>query len=304
MAWYESGVHSCDVAEADFVVRSVPSGQVFGVKRTRLEQGSSVFHDMFACCDSGYVLDMLDEDAGTLDLDESAENLSMLFRLLHARPEPYPPPTSVPKSNRDFHDRVFHIQQTLPGAQAIPFPLIPTLLTLADKYALSDAIVHVLHTHLAAYTSTHPLRVYGYAVSLGLDDVAARASMYLLDPPLSSYTAQDIAVIPSAQAYHRLVQLHDYRIKKLMAYVMGEEIFPHGYGKCPRHGAKTQDVWEERKKVVCGKIQAATDVAAEMADVQTEMAECEMCARAATAAISMLAYKCGKIPKRMDKIPV
>ncbi|THH32344.1 hypothetical protein EUX98_g1846 [Antrodiella citrinella] len=257
MAWYSSRVSPCEYdAEADFVVRSVPSGQVFGVNRTRLEEGSSVFRDMFSCCDSGYVVSELDQDARMLDLDESAEHLSLLFHLLHAPPEPHSPP-KVPKgSNHDFHDKVFHIQQTLPPDTVIPFPLIPTLLTLADKYALSDAILHVLHTHLAAYTSTHSLRVYGYAVSLGLETVAARASTYLLDPPLSSHTAQDISVIPNAEAYHRLVQLHAYRIKKLTTYLMGEEIFPHGYGKCPRHSAQTQEVWEDRKKVVCAKIQA------------------------------------------------
>ena len=33
----------------------------------------------------------------------------------------------------------------------------------------------------------------------------------------------------------------------------------------------------------------ATDVAAEMAEVQSEMQECEMCTRALSAAVSMLA---------------
>lgn len=196
---------------------------------------------------------MLDEDAGTLDLDESAEKLSMLFELLHNLPEPYQE-EPLPKSQRDFT----RVQSTMPNETAIPFPLLPNLLALADKYALSDTILHTLHTHLAAYTSTHPLRVYGYATSLNLDDVAARASTFLLDPPLSSHTPQDINVIPSAQAYHRLVQLHEYRRKKLTEMVMGEEIFPHGYGKCPRHGTKTQEVWEERKKVVCARVLAGT----------------------------------------------
>ncbi|TCD70072.1 hypothetical protein EIP91_005054 [Steccherinum ochraceum] len=292
-----------ELADADFVVRSIQDGQAFHVKRERLEQGSNVFRaylkipyrgDMFACCESGYVLDTLDEDGHTLDMDESAEKLGMLFQLLHHLPEPY----------EETRAGFTKLQIELPTEIAIPFPLLPTLYALADKYALSDTILQVLHTHLGAYASTYPLRVYGYATTLGVDDVAACASSFLLAPPLSSYTAADVKVVPSAPAYHRLVQLHDYRIKKLGELVMGEEIFPHGYGKCPRHGAKTQEVWEARKKVVGGKIQAATDVAAEMADIGKEFAGCDTCAKAANAAISMLRYKCAKVPKRVDKIPV
>ena len=207
--------------------------------------------DMFVCCDSGYVVDMLDEDAATLDLDESSEKLGMLFHLLHALPEPYQEEPE-PQSERDYT----RIKSALPKEAAIPFPILPTLLSLADKYALSETVQHVLHTHLAAYASTYPLRVYGYATSLGLETIAARTSAFLLDPPLSSHAARDVNVIPSAEAYHKLVQLHDYRIRKLGEVLMGEEIFPHGYGKCPRHGAKTQEVWEGRKKVVIGKIRA------------------------------------------------
>ena len=206
---------------------------------------------MFSCCESGYVLGELDEDARTLDLDESAERLSMLLHLLHDPPAPYVE-VPVPKSERDFT----RVQGTLPNASAIPFPLLPTLLSLADKYVLSDAIVHVLHSHLGAYASTHPLRVYGYASTLGLDALAARTSAFLLDPPLSAHSTQDVSALPNAQAYHKLVQLHEYRVKALGEVLMGEEIFPYEYGKCPRHGAKTQAVWEERKKVISGRIKA------------------------------------------------
>ncbi|KAH8100520.1 hypothetical protein BXZ70DRAFT_154968 [Cristinia sonorae] len=295
MGWSE--FTSCE--DGDFIVRSIPDGHVFTVKRERLEQGSTVFRDMFSCCDSGYVVDMLDEESGTLDLDESAERLSMLFQLLHNLPDPYHE-EPVPKSQRDFT----RVQSTLPKEPAIPFPILPILLSLADKYALSETIVHCVHSHLAAHTSTYPLRVYGYATSLGLHDVAARASTFLLSPPLSSHPTNKITALPNAQAYHKLVQLHDYRIRKLKEVLMGEQIFPHGYGKCPRHAAKTDGIWEERKKNVIAKILAATDVAAEMAEVQSEVAECEVCTKATTAAISMLAYKCAKIPKRIDKIPV
>ena len=104
---------------------------------------------MFQCCDSGYVVGDLDEEAGTLDLHESPAALNMLFHLLHNTPEPYvPAPESL-----DVHEDYIHIRQTVP-VSAIPFPLLPSLFSLADKYALIRSIVDICHSHLLAYAST------------------------------------------------------------------------------------------------------------------------------------------------------
>ncbi|CAL1696460.1 unnamed protein product [Somion occarium] len=286
----------CD--EPDFVVRSIPDGDCFKVQRQCLEQGSSVFGDMFSCCESGYVFDSLDEDTHTLDLMESSTNLNLLFRFLHNPPVPYEEEKAEKSPIKSSRIHLMFPQS------AIPFPLIPSLLKLADKYALSPELTECLYSHLASYASVFPLRVYGYAVELGLDSIAAKTSMYLLDPPLSSYSVEDLKAIPTAEAYHKLVLLHDFRIKRLREILRGESIFPHGYGECSRHAQKTVFIWERRKEDILHLIEAATDVAAEMAQVKETFVQCETCTRACTAALSMLEYKCAKVPKRNDRIPI
>lgn len=192
---------------------------------------------------------VLDEENETLDLYEPATVLDALFQLLHAPPAIFvPPPTST---SRDFT----RIQETIPVA-TIPCPLLPALFVLADKYALSEEVVNVLKSHLAAYASTSPLQVYGCAVELGFQGIAAKASKHLLHPPLTSYTPEEIKVIPTAEAYHKLVLLHEMRIKRLGEVLAAEDIFPHGYGECSRHAHKAKSLWRQRKGVVVSQIQA------------------------------------------------
>ncbi|GBE78120.1 hypothetical protein BKA93DRAFT_299412 [Sparassis latifolia] len=291
-----STTHGCE--EYDFVIRSIPDDVKFKVSRTRLAAVSQVFDDMFACCDKGYVLNTAEDDDRILDLHESAASLSILLCLLNATLEPCnvvgPPSESA---------NLTPIQSIIPDA-AIPIPILFILLSLADKYMLCNSVVDILHLHLAAHTSTYPLRVYGYAVERGLDDIAAQASKHLLHPPLSSYTSKDIAVIPTAQAYHKLVLLHSCRIDRLREVLMGEMIFPHGYGECTKHSQYTTVIWEERKKTVAAEVLAGTDVTAEMAEVQRKFDSCETCSRACQAALEMLEYKCAKIPRRVDQLLV
>lgn len=204
---------------------------------------------MFVSCDSGFqmVNTVLDEENRTLDLYEPSTELKALFHLLHAPPAPFvaPPPS------QDFT----RIEETMPDA-TIPCPLLPALFVLADKYALSQDIVQTLRSHLAAYASTFPLQVYGCAVGLGLDTIAAEASAHLLHPPLTSYTPGEIKAIPTAEAYHQLALLHEMRIKKLGEVLENEDIFPHGYGQCNKHAQRAKFLWRQRKTVVISKIQA------------------------------------------------
>ncbi|PSR71272.1 hypothetical protein PHLCEN_2v12786 [Hermanssonia centrifuga] len=147
------------------------------------------------------------------------------------------------------------IQEIIPEA-TIPFPLLPSLYRLADKYAFSQDIMQALHSHLGAYVSMYPLRVYGYASELGLDKVAAKASTHLLHPPLTSYSTEEMKAIPTAEAYHKLALLHEFRTRKIRETLMNEEVFPHGYGECSRHAQRTKDLWKTRKHVVYNQIQA------------------------------------------------
>ena len=104
---------------------------------------------MFACCESGYVLDSLDEEARTLDIIESAANLKILFQFLHNPPPPYEEKIDEKPKSPTAYTRIC---ATFPE-DAIPFPIIPALLSLADKYGLSESLTTSLYSHLAAYAS-------------------------------------------------------------------------------------------------------------------------------------------------------
>lgn len=280
----------------DFTVRALPEGEEFRVRQECLVQGSEVFRDMFQCCEAGH------EAVGSehvLELHESAPSLRLLFQLLHSVPEPYVPGKATKAV--DPGDYV-HIKQSEP-VHAIPFPLLPLLFVLADKYAFTPEIMRVCFSHLAAYASTEPLRVYGMAVGIGQDAIAAKASKYLLHPPLTSYTTDEIKSIPTAQAYHKLVLLHEHRIKRLREILIDEEIFPQRYGECGKHTQRTKKLWEARKSMVTTRIAAATDVAAEMMVGVDQLSGCETCCKAWAAATAMLGYKCSKVPRRIDKLP-
>ncbi|KZP32216.1 hypothetical protein FIBSPDRAFT_925191 [Athelia psychrophila] len=273
-------------SEADFFVRSTREDPpvTFGVLRKALS-GSDVFRDMFDCCEGGSTLDEV------LDLEESADTLSILLSLLHTKIDP---PEHIP--NPKPYGTAIRAEQYEPGS-VIPFPLLPTMLRLVDKYALSETVQRSLLAHLSCHTAAYPLEVYGYATEHGLRDLAADASMHLLHPPLSSYSPNDLKVIPVPEAWHELVLLHEVRIRGLRRLLLAEEIFPCGYGQCSSHKDKTLSLWKQRKNEIILRVEAATDVAAEMGSLQQELSSCKTCHKACTAAVEMLSYKCRRLPK-------
>lgn len=278
--------------EYDFTVRSIPDGTTLRANMECLRTHSEVFAGMFDCHvqNSESRDGFPNEDSEILCLDERASTLQVLLRLLHTTPsaaKPSPSGLHPSPSSRD---------------PAIPFPLLPALFVLADKYMLSDQIVQALRASLAAYTSEQPLRVYGYAMQLGFSELAAEASTYLLYPPLAEYTAAEIAVIPTVQAYHQLGQLQAYRVKRLRELLQAEAIFPLGYGKCPKHARRTASLWGDRKKLIYAEIHAASNPAAEMAKLSTSLSGCPTCGKALRAAVEMLNYKCSKIPRSVDQL--
>ncbi|KAF9229556.1 hypothetical protein BS17DRAFT_689447 [Gyrodon lividus] len=170
----------------------------------------------------------------------------------------------------------------------IPYPLLPDMLRLVDKYDLSAPLRRSLHSHLFANACISPLKVYTFATANCLDDIAAEASAYLLHPPLSTYSKDQIATIPSVTAYHALVRLHGYRVDKLKGILLSEDIFPFGYGACSTHQKDTTRTWNERRIFLATQIEAATDLAAEMRVLLQQLESCKICHRACTAAIEML----------------
>ncbi|KIJ68646.1 hypothetical protein HYDPIDRAFT_82601 [Hydnomerulius pinastri MD-312] len=283
----------------DFRVRSLPDQEEFRVQRRALET-SEVFRDMFSCCDQGFDFVArrdIQDITEVLQLDEPAATLRLLLNLLH-----FPPPP--PSVCLTAHQARRKGTPTSPyNGSIIPYPLIPEMLRLADKYVLSEPLCRSLHSHLFANAFTNPLKVYAFATANHLDDIAAEASAYLLHPPLSSYTKDEIAIISSAAAYHDLVRLHGHRIKKLRETVLSEDIFPFGYGACATHQENTTRIWNERRMLLATQIEAATDLAGEMKILLQQFVSCQTCYKACTAAIEMLEYKCYRIARTIDYLP-
>jgi hypothetical protein len=187
-----------------------------------------------------------------MDLPETADTLSILFRLLHEPPPVFQrvKPTPAKASTED------PLREAPDMSTVIPLPLIPIALNLADKYCLSLEAITALHSHIGAHVTTEPLKVYGMAISLGLDELASEASEYLLHPPLSAWRTDEIKVIPTVEALHQLVRLHAAREVELRRYLQGETVFPHGYEACRSHGTSTIAAWEERKQMLMPRIRA------------------------------------------------
>jgi hypothetical protein len=212
---------------------------------------------MFACCDMGYMADLSnDKDPGqVLDLDEPSDVLEILLHILHSPPPPPAVYLSDTQAREEKHETEICTRRHVPSS-IIPLPLLQQLFHLADKYILSEAITQSLRAHLQAHAPTHPLRVYGFATERGWDSIAAEASKFLLHPPLSAYTIQDVKVIPTAEAHHKLLLLQAFRVKRLREVLLSEEIFPHGYGACPTHCQQTSELWERRRSALAPRIEA------------------------------------------------
>lgn len=171
----------------------------------------------FVCDEDGVVTDP--EDA-RVHLDESASMLILLLRLLHDAhiPEPFLQDKHLSLWPKKLYD----------PSTIIPFPILPQLMALVDKYELPETMMKSLCIHLLANAPHDPLRVYALAMRYDLPETVAEASQYVA--PIASYTEDDInnAGIPSVEAYHKIVRLQAYRVQALQRLVLGEELFPHG----------------------------------------------------------------------------
>ncbi|KAJ6627261.1 hypothetical protein B0H10DRAFT_1779846 [Mycena sp. CBHHK59/15] len=280
--------------DADFLVRSYPDGSTFAVNRKKMQAGSYVFRDMFSCCDAS-----ADTNTQVLDLHEPESALSALLRLLHAPP---PPPVQYPRDpTREKVSTKLPVRYD--RATAIPLPVLRLLFALADKYALCNAdVLASLQTHLLAHAPDDPLQVYGLALVLGdMPRVVAKASQYIL--PLAWYSLDEVKMIPTVEDYHRIHRLQAFRVRALQDILLQEELFPHGYGMCTTHSASAQAVWDRTRITLARKIETHTDVAGEMETLVYIFQSCSTCHKACTAAVEMLAYKCRRVPRRLDQLP-
>lgn len=154
-----------------------------------------------------------------LDLHEKAGILEVLLQLLQ---NPPPPPVAI-SSDEKFSTRLPKVR--FESHTVIPLPLLSTMFELADKYVIDISLVESLKVHLKAHAPAHPLQVYSFATLHSMDALASEASQYVM--PMASYRLDEVKVIPSVQAYHKIVRLQDFRVRALRE-LLAEEIFPHG----------------------------------------------------------------------------
>ncbi|KAL4068267.1 hypothetical protein V8B97DRAFT_885283 [Scleroderma yunnanense] len=281
--------------QPDFLVKSILDQFEFPVQRCVLER-SEVFKDMFALCDQGPNSDG-DKLGHYVELNEPAETLRTLLELLS---HPPPPPLLLSSPAYDSAHECWiksPFSQRYDHDSVIPFPILPGMIQLADKYCLSEPLIRSLRTHLFANAFLHPLKVYGFATANGFDDIAVEASAYLLHPPLAVYTREEISIIPTVVAYHDLVRLHAHRIDSLRTILLSEDIFPFGYGACDAHRDDTARAWNERRIQLAPKIEAASDLASEMRALLGRFLSCQTCSKACIAATEMLEYKCRRVAR-------
>lgn len=176
---------------------------------------------MFSSCIPDVVKD---ETEQVLDLHETASTLACLMGLLH---EPPPAPVLLSPITKSTNINSFSYPVLYDPSTIIPLPiLLSSLYGLADKYILTRSIFDTLDIHLRANAPEHALQVYGFATSHGINAVASEASQYLM--PMGSYRLDEVKVISSVEAYHKVVRLQNVRVQALRKLVLREEIFPHG----------------------------------------------------------------------------
>ncbi|KAF8213440.1 hypothetical protein K438DRAFT_1803978 [Mycena galopus ATCC 62051] len=155
------------------------------------------------------------------------------------------------------------------SSTAIPLP-----------YALSDLLIlESLRAHLLAHAPTDGLTP--------------------IHPPVAWYTPEEAKIVPTVVAYQDVLRLQAFRVKALQDILLRKSC----YGMCPTHKTSALAVWDRTRLILARKIETNTDVAGEMESLVYIFQSCATCCKAFKAAVDMLAYKCRRVPRRLDQLP-
>jgi len=293
----------------DFTIRTVPDGKVFEVNKARMAVGSRIFRDMFFVCtevDTGDIASSGEAMGaeGDMEIHEHPDVFALFLAVVHGDRKDANP--SVESEKNPAKDQPQPIVST-PLPDSAPTRFFRPLWAMFDKYDVPSEHQQIAEAWLkqnAEQDQRSALEVYAVAHQLNLTHIASHTSQYLLSRPLKSYTLAEVeAYFPSAKAYHRLHLLHEHRIMLLRGILLKEDIFPHDYGLCPKHGESTRAMWAQRQRDIAHRITAGTNLPAEVAIIKGSLAACHKCNRACNMAVKMLEYKTGKVPKTFDLVP-
>lgn len=172
-----------------------------------------------------------------------------------------------------------------------------------------------LVSHLGEWTWWWPLETYCLAsafisppfkcsaegetrleISQQMCNIASTASQHLLSPLLTSLPPSHSVMYPSAYSFSLLLHLQQFRINAFTKIINDPKsiVFPFDYGLCERHGERTREIWEERRKIVTNEGVGAKGDLAERMEVGLRMTGlmkaggCDKCAKGVHAAIEML----------------
>ncbi|KAJ1309657.1 hypothetical protein OPQ81_006424 [Rhizoctonia solani] len=290
----------------DILVQSTqsPAQEAIPAHSQRLAKGSHVFQSMLELGSPVAPNEMSSASENQLpivEVDERYEILALLVNLLE-RPPQLPPATVTSYAPSSAIPSVED-----PPSSILPWPLVTTLLDVADKYDFSDDILALLHAHLRVHASSHPLPVYALASRLGLSAIASHASSFLLYPSMHQYSVSEIKLLPSATSYHLLLILQTRRLENLKEILDNEMLFPHDYGACSKHGtASAKSVWEARKAIVLNHVDASSSIADMMScdgEIKQELKNCAKCCLGWERAVEMIRYKAGKVVREISQLP-
>ncbi|PPQ63512.1 hypothetical protein CVT24_004740 [Panaeolus cyanescens] len=323
---------------ADFKVRSVPDNIVFNARRTALLD-SEVFRDMFDMCDPGSP----DADEPLDLHETSSELIALLRLLHDPPVAPKElPPITVYDSRRYDPATVIPLPLLLSLVFPLvdKYAIKEETINALKLHLHAHARTHALEVYAFATVNHNDMEWIASAASQYIQPLASyRFEEIKVIPNVIAYhklvRLQDFRV----KALRDLLLGEDIfpRGKHLnVAALLNPSSLDLptcllGYGACPTHRERTIASWDRQRKALMGRIEtgnirltcipfvrfppftfakyhsmrkhSATDVAGEMGALTDTLSECKTCQKACIAAVEMLAYKCHRLPRRLDQLP-
>ena len=98
----------------------------------------------------------------------------------------------------------------------------------------------------------------------GLAELADTASTYLMRTRFDKLTPEQVRVIPTAEAYQKVILLQQHRKSEIKTLLTNSELFPFGYGACPTHAKIATTRWNDERAKLQELVEAGTSSRSEI----------------------------------------